>query len=243
MSSNRLYGPYSTYKKIVDQLILERKITITADGSSSIFLPEWNEQYHSKHGAITEAQHVFIKNGLHCLLSKNNAKEINILEIGFGTGLNAFLTLFEAERLRLNICYDAVEAYPVTLDDVNSLNYSKIFPEGKDYFLKMHQHNWEESHPITTTFQLKKRKILFEEIEDKDVFDLIYFDAFGARVQPELWTVAIFQKMFDALKNQGILVTYSAKGSVRRAMQEVGFTVEKLVGPPGKREMLRANKI
>src|SRR5690606_19209543 len=117
------------------------------------------------------------------------------LEIGFGTGLNALLTLFEAEKLPLNILYEAVEAFPVTLDEINQLNYIEIFPEGKESFLKMHHQNWEESYPVTDTFQLKKRKMFFEEIDNKTTFDLIYFDAFGARVQPELWTAAIFQKM------------------------------------------------
>lgn len=221
---------------------MERKITLTADGSTSIFLPEWNEQYHSKHGAIAEAQYVFIKHGLFFYLSKNNTKNIQLLEIGFGTGLNALLTLFETKKLQTLVTYEAVEAYPVTLDEINQLNYTEIFPEGKNHYITMHQQPWEELHNITDTFLLKKRKMFFEEIKDKDTFNLIYFDAFGARVQPELWTVSIFQKMFYALKNNGVLVTYSAKGSVRRALQEVGFTVEKLAGPPGKREMLRATK-
>ncbi len=219
---------------------MERKVIITSDGSSTIHLPEWNEQYHSKHGAIQEAKHVFIKNGL-SLFSNN---KINILEIGFGTGLNSFITFLEAPKLNLEIDYIGVEAYPVASDEIEKLNYVKALnaQNFECVFEEMHQQNWENCNTISPTFMLTKRKQFFNEINDVDFFDLIYFDAFGARVQPELWTEEIFKIMFNALKNGGVLVTYSAKGSVRRAMQHVGFTVERLPGPPGKREMLRATK-
>jgi len=219
---------------------LEREIIITADGSSTIHLPEWNEQYHSKHGAIQEAKHVFIKNGL----SLFSNKEISILEIGFGTGLNSFITFFEAQKLNLTINYVGVEAYPVIFEEIEKLNYVKQLnaTKFKTVFNKMHQENWESLYEISPKFSLTKRKQFFNEINDENVFDLIYFDAFGAKVQPELWTEEIFKLMYTALKSGGVLVTYSAKGSVRRAMQTVGFTVERLPGPPGKREMLRATK-
>ena len=219
---------------------MEREIIITADGSSTIHLPEWNEQYHSKHGAIQEAKHVFIKNGL----SLFSNKEISILEIGFGTGLNSFITFFEAQKLNLTINYVGVEAYPVIFEEIEKLNYVKQLnaTKFKTVFNKMHQENWESLYEISPKFSLTKRKQFFNEINDENVFDLIYFDAFGAKVQPELWTEEIFKLMYTALKSGGVLVTYSAKGSVRRAMQTVGFTVERLPGPPGKREMLRATK-
>lgn len=217
---------------------MKREILITSDGSSTIHLPDWNEQYHSKNGSINESYHVFIESGLRQVLSE----EVSVLEIGFGTGLNCFITFLEAKRV---INYVGVEAYPVTADEVEKMNFIAVLDAQKDsaVFQKMHQVSWGEKHQITDQFSLEKRKQFFEDITDENAFDLIYFDAFGARVQPQLWTVAIFTKMFAALKENGILVTYSAKGSVRRAMQEVGFTVERLPGPPGKREMLRARKI
>lgn len=227
---------------------MQREIVITADGSSTIHLPEWDEQYHSKHGAIQEAYHVFIKHGLHhfcnSVIQNNLHSNISILEIGFGTGLNAFITLLEAEKLKMAIEYFGVEGYPVSMQEINQLNYSKQLNSEKDnsIFKKLHEISWEELHKITTHFSLIKQNRFFSEINEKDCYNIIYFDAFGARVQPELWTEKMFQKMFEALKIGGVLVTYSAKGSVRRAMETVGFKVERLPGPPGKREMLRAFK-
>jgi len=219
---------------------LEREIIITADGSSTIHIPEWNEQYHSKHGAIQEAIHVFIKSGLQLFSDKN----ISVLEIGFGTGLNSFITFLEAPKLNLEIDYVGVEAYPVAADEIEKLNYvSELKAENfNEVFNNMHQCSWNDKIEISSMFSLTKQQKLFKEINDEGAFDLIYFDAFGARVQPELWTEEIFEAMFQALKKGGVLVTYCAKGSVRRAMLKVGFLVEKLPGPPGKREMLRAIK-
>ncbi|WP_299712101.1 tRNA (5-methylaminomethyl-2-thiouridine)(34)-methyltransferase MnmD [uncultured Tenacibaculum sp.] len=216
---------------------MKREIIITSDGSTTIHLPDWNEQYHSKHGAIQEAYHVFIKSGLNLF----NAKPISILEIGFGTGLNCFITYLENNS---KIDYVGVEAYPIAEDEVGKLNYvAELKAESsRDKFEVIHNSPWEEKVKIDNDFSLTKRKQFFEEIEDEDTFDLIYFDAFGARVQPELWSEAIFKKMYKAAKKDGVLVTYAAKGSVRRAMEAVGFTVERLPGPPGKREMLRATK-
>ena len=219
---------------------MKREIIITSDGSTTIHLPEWNEQYHSKHGAIQEAYHVFIKNGLETCTKS----DISILEIGFGTGLNAFITYLESENKSLTVHYDGVEAYPVAIDEVQQLNYVAELDANtfQKQFDLIHEIPWEERKGISKNFSLIKRKQFFHEIEDKDQFDLVYFDAFGARVQPDLWTEEIFAIMFKAMKENGILVTYSAKGSVRRAMQAVGFEVERLPGPPGKREMLRARK-
>jgi len=224
---------------------LQRKIIITADGSKTIYLPEWDEHYHSKHGAIQEAYHVFIKHGLEYLChSCESLKSLSILEIGFGTGLNAIITLIEAEKISLTIDYQGIEAYPVDINDIEHLNYTEALSKEayQSVFEKIHLISWNEKHSISNNFSLTKLKQFFSEIEDKEQHHLIYFDAFGARVQPELWTESIFQKMYEALKFNGVLVTYSAKGSVRRAMQAVGFTVERLPGPPGKREMLRATK-
>ena len=219
---------------------MKREIQITADGSTTIHLPDWNEQYHSKHGAIQEAKHVFLKHGL----NEMSKHKISILEIGFGTGLNAFLTFLEAVRENVMVNYVGVEAFPVSEDEMARMNYVSELNEEENHsiFRQMHTCLWDEECQISPNFWLIKRKQFFSDIEDVACFDLIYFDAFGAEHQPELWTVAIFKKMFTAIKTHGILVTYSAKGSVRRAMLEVGFTVERLPGPPGKREMLRATK-
>ena len=225
---------------------MQRKIITTSDGSKTIQISDWNEQYHSIHGAIQEAKHVFIKTGLYPVMdaNPNPLNGISILEVGFGTGLNAYLTLLESSKQNLRIIYVGVEAFPVNNDEVSLLNYPEIVKnQSQDaLFDALHSTPWEKPNSITSNFTLTKRLQFFKDIDDDNAFDLIYFDAFGARVQPELWTQAMFDIMFKALKPKGVLVTYSAKGSVRRAMQTVGFAVERLPGPPGKREMLRAVK-
>ncbi len=238
---------------------MQRHIITTADGSKTIQIEEWNEQYHSIHGAIQEANHVYIKHGLlYCFdthgVSKDElkhentvahaTKDLSILEIGFGTGLNCFMTLLEAEKHQFDIHYSGVEAYPIASEEMEALNYVEELQvhNKKSLFETMHSSAWESDIQLTSHFKLHKQQKLFKDIINKNQFDLIYFDAFGARVQPELWTESLFKIMFEALKLNGTLVTYAAKGSVRRAMQTVGFSVEKLPGPPGKREMLRATK-
>ncbi|NNE31696.1 MAG: tRNA (5-methylaminomethyl-2-thiouridine)(34)-methyltransferase MnmD [Winogradskyella sp.] len=230
---------------------MKRKVITTSDGSKTIQIEDWNEQYHSVHGAIQEANHVFLKHGLlfyfqEIFKKTENLKgqeSVSILEIGFGTGLNAFLTLLEAEQLNLHIDYVGVEAFPVKQEEINQLNYVSLISKAhKSQFDLLHQSTWESQHKISKYFQLEKQKIDFNQITASNQFNIIYFDAFGARVQPELWTESIFEIMYKALRSNGVLVTYSAKGSVRRAMESVGFTVERLPGPPGKREMLRAQK-
>lgn len=219
---------------------MEREIITTADGSKTIQIKDWNEQYHSKHGAIQEAYHVFIQHGLDLFANQS----IAILEIGFGTGLNAFITVLEAPIRNLDVRYCGVEAYPVSLKEVGQLNYVEALgaQNQRRAFTLLHECPWGIPKEISPGFNLLKQKKDFKEIDNVEGFHLIYFDAFGARVQPELWTVQIFEIMNRALKPNGVLVTYAAKGSVRRAMQEVGFRVERLPGPPGKREMLRAIK-
>lgn len=219
---------------------MKREIIQTLDGSTTIHLTEWDECYHSKHGAIQEAQHVFIKNGL----SLFQNQKVAILEIGFGTGLNAFITLLEAKKMQQTIDYVGVEAYPISAEEVLKMNYVSELNADKESILFdiIHESNWGEKVLLNDGFTLTKRNQFFEEINDENIYDLIYFDAFGYRVQPELWSTEIFRKMFKALKNNGVLVTYAARGVVKRSMIEVGFTVEKLEGPPGKREMFRARK-
>ncbi|MDG1871808.1 MAG: tRNA (5-methylaminomethyl-2-thiouridine)(34)-methyltransferase MnmD [Flavobacterium sp.] len=219
---------------------MKREIIQTSDGSTTIHIPEWKESYHSKHGAIQEANHVFIKNGL----SLFEGKDIAIMEIGFGTGLNAFITFLESSKLKQNIDYVGVEAYPVSNEELAAMNYVAELgvTSQQSIFDIMHQSNWEEKCIIDGYFDLTKRKQFFDDIVDENYFDLIYFDAFGYHVQPDLWSTEIFRKMYSALKDNGVLVTYAARGVVKRSMIEVGFTVEKLAGPPGKREMFRATK-
>jgi tRNA U34 5-methylaminomethyl-2-thiouridine-forming methyltransferase MnmC len=219
---------------------LKREIILTKDGSTTIQIKDWNECYHSKHGAIQEAQHVFIKNGL----SLFENKSIAILEIGFGTGLNAFITFLESKKLNQSINYVGVEGYPISAEEVLSMNYvAELNAKNESaIFEKMHGCKWEEQIILRPDFLFTKQNKYFVDIDDFAKFDLIYFDAFAFNVQPELWSVAIFKKMHNALKPKGILVTYAARGVVKRNMNEVSFTVEKLEGPPGKREMFRARK-
>lgn len=218
---------------------MKREIIITADGSTTIHLADWNESYHSKHGAIQEANHVFIQMGLSPFFGQN---EISLLEIGFGTGLNALLTLLNAEKNKLKVNYETIEAHPVDFSEIQNINFPEQLQIDRTLFEQLHKSEWEVHHQITTNFSFKKRKLFFDQIDNENCFDLIYFDAFGPRVQPELWSEAIFKLMFHTLKRKGILVTYSSNSNARRAMQAVGFLVEKLPGPPGKREMLRAIK-
>lgn len=219
---------------------MKREILTTKDGSTTIHIVDWNESYHSRHGAIQEANHVFIKNGLHLISSD----DVSIMEIGFGTGLNAFITYLESNRLQKRVHYIGVEAYPISAQEIESMNYADELNAQSDatIFDAMHNSSWEIPTLLSESFTLTKKKMFFQDINDVEAFDLIYFDAFGYDVQPELWSTEIFRAMYKALKPNGILVTYAARGIVKRSMIEVGFTVEKLAGPPGKREMFRALK-
>ncbi len=236
-----MWRTYTENKKaIFKSRRMNRKIVLTSDGSTTIQIEDWQEQYHSMHGAIQEAKHVFIKHGLSLFASKPT---VRILEIGFGTGLNAIISLIEQSSTN-NIHYDGVEAFPVKETEWRALNYLEQLEAStlQGVFDRMHESPWNEPVTLTASFTLTKIQKKFDAINAVSRYDLIYFDAFGARVQPELWTEEIFKIMYQAIKTNGVLVTYSAKGSVRRAMQKVGFTVERLPGPPGKREMLRAVK-
>lgn len=227
--------------------MFSRKIIQTEDGSATIYIPEWNESYHSKHGAIQEAYHVFIQNGLDEI---STLEEISILEFGYGTGLNALISLLEAEKRNLKIHYTGIEKYPVSKEEYSLLDYpsslksiernSKFSAEEiQSFYSELMDANWEEMTPISPNFSLKNIQADFMEFDYPDEsFDLIYFDAFGARVQPDLWTEELFQKIIPSLKTNGIFTTYSAKGSVRRALISAGLEVEKRPGSPGKREML-----
>lgn len=220
---------------------MNRKVIQTADGSSSIEWTDKEETYHSRHGAIQESEHVFLKMG-YDQMPKDQA--LAILEIGWGTGLNSLLTLNHKEADR-KISYCTIEAYPLELEHVRSLDYcSGALSSFKDVFLTLHENVWGTPFDVEPHFTFLKLKTTLQEVELEDSqFDLVYFDAFGPRTQPELWEPWVWTKLFTSMKPKGVLVTYCAKGQVRRDMQSAGFTVERLPGAPGKREMLRATKI
>lgn len=221
---------------------MKREVITTKDGSKTIHLPEWNENYHSHHGAYQEAMHVFINSGLKQFTPTK--KPISVLEIGFGTGLNALLT-FNHTSKNNPILYTGLEAYPVNQNELDALNYTKLdaLQAYQSVYQKMHTVQWNEWETINSHFKLLKLQKQLEDFNpENETFDLIYFDAFGPRVQPDLWSLAVFETLFRSMKKEGIFVTYCCKGQVRRDLIQVGFEVEKIPGPPGKREMLRAFK-
>jgi len=224
---------------------LEREIRTTNDGSKTLFINDLNENYHSHHGALQEAEHVFIKNGLNLI----NDYEINILELGFGTGLNVLVTINEYLKTDKNhiINYFTLEKYPINEYEIENLAYFDLFgnPELKNIYQKIHQTDWEKSQEIIKGFNLKKIQCDFFDLKNIDLpkINLVYYDCFGARVQPDLWEKPLFQMVSDKMSVNGLLTTYSSKGSVRRILKELNFNVEKKQGPPGKREMINAIKL
>ena len=218
------------------------KLFQTQDGSHSIFSDQFGVSYHSKYGAIQETQHVFIDAALRykALIQK----DIAILDIGFGTGLNAYMTLLEAIQKDLHIDYTSYEAFPITLSQAKMLNYPSLLSEPlmAAQFLQLHEANWNEVIPINQHFRFRKCLQSFETIDTQAAYDIIYFDAFAPNAQPELWEAPLLSQMYQALKPEGVLVTYCAKGVVKRTLKAVGFQIESLKGPPGKREMTRAVK-
>ncbi|RNI28770.1 tRNA (5-methylaminomethyl-2-thiouridine)(34)-methyltransferase MnmD [Rufibacter latericius] len=215
----------------------------TKDGSTTLFVPELNEHYHSVHGALQESLHVFIKMGLEATLERKST--VRLLEVGFGTGLNALLTLQHTLVSGASVFYETLEKYPLTPEVVNQLHFDRFIlnPELLDFFVPLHNAPWEQPVAITPQFTLCKLETDLEAFAPaSESYDLIYFDAFAPEKQPHLWTDAIFQKMYDCLAPGGTLVTYCAKGSFKRSLKAAGFTVEALPGPPGKREMTRGEK-
>lgn len=218
-------------------------IELTADGSHTLFLPELNEHYHSVNGAVQESTHVFIEAGLHHCQQDT----IQVLEVGFGTGLNAFLTLIDSSDSGKTIHYTTIEAYPLSIDIIEKLNYPQQY--SADYqalYYKLHEAEWGREVQITPNFYLTKIKADFVQLDFTTIVhkvNLIYFDAFAPDKQSEMWSQSLFDKLYEISDNNAILTTYCAKGVVRRMMQQSGYTTERLPGPPGKREMLRAIKL
>ena len=211
---------------------------ITADGTATLYLPEIDEHYHSVKGALQEALHVYIESALHA----SSARPARILEIGFGTGLNAFLTALDAGRTRTPVIYTALERHPLPWATVAPLHYpERIDPQQAHLFRQLHDAPWEQAVPLTPRFTLHKQETDLTRHHFTRTFDIVYFDAFAPDKQPEMWDESIFRRIAAVLTPGGILTTYCAKGEVRRRLQRAGFTVERLPGPPGgKREILRA---
>lgn len=218
---------------------MKRQIIITEDGSPTLFVPELDEHYHSVYGAKQESMHVFINAGL----NSHSGYELSVFEVGFGTGLNAILTLSEAIKQNKKITFHSIEKYPLDLQTVKALGFEKIFDESIFQLLMLiHKAPWETEIDISDNFKLKKIKADLKDHIFDSKYDVIYFDAFDPAKQPHLWENTIFDKIFKATNPGGVLTTYSAKGIVKRAMLAAGFSIEKIPGPPGKREMLRARK-
>jgi tRNA U34 5-methylaminomethyl-2-thiouridine-forming methyltransferase MnmC len=210
----------------------------TKDGSLTLISERFGATYHATQGAKEESRHVFINNGLLRFRAEHSRTALKVLEIGFGTGLNTFLTFLEARRLGLVIDYQAVELYPVPMEIAKQLNFTKDYSSDEEtVFLRMHEQAWNETHPLSETFHLTKHLAKAETFRAEQKFDLIYFDAFSPKEQPELWTKIVFRNMYSLLSEPGMLVTYCAQGQMKRNMKAVGFQVKALKGFAVKREM------
>ena len=241
--------PYS-HERIMRKLELEKEIIFktTADGSFTLYIPDLDEHYHSINGAVQESRHVYITAGLSWYIrtsylvnktdDKESQPEIQVLEFGFGTGLNAYLTALEAEKQRIKIRYVALEIFPLSQEIASRLNYSSA---DRLLFQHIHQSDWGNPVSITPYFILQKLAIDFVEFDFSSRYDVVYYDAFAPDKQPEVWSRELFDKLFSSMKPRGVLTTYCAKGSIRRMIQQAGFNVERIPGASGKREMLRAN--
>ncbi len=221
------------------------ELILTEDGSHTLYLKDLNETYHSRHGAIQESLHVYIKNGLRYYISSSRKKEIHLFELGLGTGLNALLSCIEGEKFKCQIDYEAIEPCPVPVGICSQLNYIKSIsqPAVDELFMKIHKMEWGIDIPMGNYFRIKKDQILFENyLQAKNRFDIIYYDAFAPGKQPDIWEPALLEKAHDMLMQKGILVTYCAQGKFKRDLKDIGFQVERLIGPPGKKEMIRATK-
>lgn len=220
----------------------------TEDGSVTLYVPELNEHYHSVHGAIQESIHIFIRAGIDYYRQNHSGnispeRPIHILEAGFGTGLNAYLTLIYAKEQQIAVRYHTLEKYPLTDEEIATLNYpEQTESQGREWFDALHACPWGEEQQLLPSFYFCKHHQDFRDTDFSSQFDIVFFDAFNPDVQPHLWTAEVFGRFHQALRPGGVLVTYCVKGIVKQALRQVGFTLKRLPGPPGKREMLRATK-
>lgn len=224
---------------------MQRNLIVTKDGSHSVAIPELKVSYHSVYGAIRESLHVFIESGLKYWFEQHKAaSRCVIFEMGFGTGLNALLSILETNRLQRKVMYETVEAFPLEDSITQHLNYCEALGEGswQPVFESLHSGEWNKVLQITDLFSFKKVKTVLANYTPGEPINIIYYDAFAPAAQPELWTKEVFEQLLPMLAPDGILVTYCSKGDVRRALLAAGFSVEKIPGPPGKREMIRASK-
>jgi tRNA U34 5-methylaminomethyl-2-thiouridine-forming methyltransferase MnmC len=219
---------------------MKRELRLTSDGSPTLYVPELDETYHSMHGSVQEARHVFIENGLRFVAAES--KQVNILEVGFGTGLNALLTAQYAKENALSVHYIGLEAYPVEESIWKEINYVNE-PDASAFYFKMMELPFGETNVCHPNFTLNKIASRIQEWVSSEKFDLIYYDAFGPKAQPEMWALAIFEKLYALLNPGGAIVTYCAQGQFKRHLKSLGMRVEALSGPPGKREMTRGVKI
>ena len=223
---------------------MQRNIIVTKDGSPTIRVPDWGVAYHSVHGAIQESMHVFIDAGWNEACRIHAEGPVWVFEMGFGTGLNALLTLIESGKTKRSIFYETIDLNPLLPSETTSLDYAVRLerPDLEQAWEQMHLGEYDKPTHVSENFVFEKHQQDLRDFHAGQPYHLIYYDAFAPSAQPELWTLAIFEKLYAMLMPDGILVTYCAKGAVRRAMQAAGFLVEKLQGPPGKREMLRARR-
>ncbi len=219
---------------------MKRELRITEDGSHTLYVPELDEHYHSIHGALQESSHIFLKNGFF----KMNNNPLRILEVGFGTGLNALLTACAALDSGVITEYVGVEAYPVPTEMMLQMGYPSVMNDlnARPYFSKITNASWGNKAEIHSRFSLTKINDTIQNYQNRAPFNLIYFDAFGPKVQGDMWHKDVIQKMYDVLEPKGKLVTYCAMGQFKRDLREVGFEVSCFDGPPGKREMVSAQK-
>jgi tRNA U34 5-methylaminomethyl-2-thiouridine-forming methyltransferase MnmC len=218
------------------------ELIVTSDGSHSLLNTALDETYHSRHGALRESLHVFIKHGLHFFEEKNHPNKISILEIGFGTALNALLTAQDVIGKAIQVEYTSLEAFPVEEEIWSRLNYAET-DESKFLFKKLHQASWSNPELIQSNFVLTKLHTTLQQVDlSASSFDVIYFDAFAPNKQPEMWDLSMLQKVVERLSSHGVFVTYCAKGQLKRDLKSLGLNVETLPGPPGKKEMVRATR-
>lgn len=223
--------------------ITNRNLYESSDGSKTLYWEEYDETYHSIHGAKTESEHVFIQSGLNYYLNTSNTKQLSVFEMGFGTGLNTILSYLFSIKNNLHIQYETLEAFPLQKHEYECLDYSSLLKINKQIVYNFHECKWNQPNTICPNFKFTKWNTTIQEFTTNNKFDVIFYDAFAPSSQPELWTKEIFQFLYQLLNKKGILVTYCAKGQVKRDLKEVGFQVEAIPGPPRKREITRAKKL